>query len=193
MKTGISTNAFLYPFKNYFPRCVFLTLITRLFITPYISAIPLASDYTCSGESERCFLSKGRAKNMLRKIAIVVFALLFAGASQSFAVCEKVTGWLDDKAASDNYPIKLGGMMLRGVDRVVSSPVRLIGGTVDGVKNITDHYGLGLFEGIGTGTFQMLDTAGRGILDVYGSPIPDYHGMDLKYDTHLLPCHKEAK
>lgn len=130
---------------------------------------------------------------MLRKIAIMTVVLLFAGASQSFAICEKVTGWLNEKAASENYPVKLGGMMLRGVDRIVSSPVEFIDGTVDGIRNITDHYGLGLFEGIGTGTLRMLDTAGRGIVDVYGSPIPDYHGMDLKYDTHLLPCHKEVK
>ena len=129
---------------------------------------------------------------MRSKIAAMLVILLFVAAVPAgWSMCQNcpMKDWLNTKADSTSYGEKAGGMLLRGVYRVVTSPAELIFHTYDGVANHT-QYGLGLLTGLGTGAVYTVDSIVRGAWDIVTSPIPDFHGAPDNAEDPL--CKKPA-
>ncbi len=112
----------------------------------------------------------------MKKIGCLVALFLLIGASSGWsAMSSSLDGWLNDQAKSDNYGIKAYGMILRGLDRIVESPVELACHTYKGVTEELG-YGEGILKGLGMGTLWMVDDLLRGAWDVVTFAFPGYHG-----------------
>ncbi len=117
----------------------------------------------------------------MRKISLFVILLFVLGVGPGWgAVCPietKVGEWAD----SSNYPVKIGGMFLRGIHSVVKSPIEIFYHPYDELKH-RPQYGLGFFKGLGIGAVWMFDHVLRGVWDVATAPIPDYNGEPGDHD-----------
>lgn len=117
----------------------------------------------------------------MKKIAIGVALLLVVGATPGWSICAKVDNWLDETANSNVYYAKAGGMFLRGIHRIIESPVEIGYHTYDESKNHLE-YGAGVFKGLGTGVLWMADGVLRGAWDIITALFPDYHGEPGTHD-----------
>lgn len=108
----------------------------------------------------------------MKKIGILAALFLTLGAGSGWAVCTSVNNW----ATSENYWVKSGGMLLRGVERIVESPVQIACETYKGSQSENLKYGGGVVKGLGMGFAWMLDDIVRGAWDVITFAFPDYHG-----------------
>ena len=113
----------------------------------------------------------------MKKIGCLVALFLLIGASSGWSSLSSSMGdWLEDQAKSDNYGIKAYGMILRGLDRIVESPVEIACHTYKGATGENLQYGVGVLKGLGMGTLWMVDDILRGAWDVITFAFPDYHG-----------------
>jgi hypothetical protein len=117
----------------------------------------------------------------MRRISILLALLLVMGATPGWSVCATVDRWVDDQAKSEVYPVKVGGMFLRGIHRMIESPVEIGYHTYDGAVNRTE-YGVGALKGLGTGVLWMADSVLRGAWDIITALFPDYHGEPGTHD-----------
>ena len=118
----------------------------------------------------------------MKKIGILVALFLMIGASPGWSsVCGAMDNWLKDQAGSNVYYVKAGGMLLRGLDRIVESPIEIGYHTYDGAKNHLG-YGEGILTGLGTGVLWMADSAIRGAWDIVTAVFPNYHGEPGTHD-----------
>lgn len=111
----------------------------------------------------------------MKKIGILVALLLLASTGTGWAICGPVDRWIDETAASEVYYVKAGGMLLRGLHRVIESPVELACHTYKGATEELG-YGEGILKGLGKGTLWMVDDILRGAWDIVTFAFPDYHG-----------------
>lgn len=111
----------------------------------------------------------------MRKIGMLLAVFLVIGASPGWSICGPVDSWIDEQAASENYGIKAGGMLLRGFHRIIESPVELACHTYKGATEELE-YGVGILKGLGYGTLWMVDSMLRGAWDIITFAFPDYHG-----------------
>ena len=112
----------------------------------------------------------------MKKIGCLVALFLLIGTSSGWsATISSWDTWLNDQANSDNYGIKTYGMFLRGLDRIVESPVELACHTYKGATEELG-YGEGILKGLGMGTLWMVDNILRGGWDVITFAFPSYHG-----------------
>jgi hypothetical protein len=102
----------------------------------------------------------------------------------AWAVCGPIDDWIEEKAASDSYPVKAGGMLASGVHRIVESPYELLYHTYDGTVNNFEN-GLGFFKGLGTGVWQLVENVGRGAIDIVGALVPGFHAPAGGHDHKL--------
>jgi len=111
----------------------------------------------------------------LFKIGIGAALLFLVGVTPAWAICGPVDEWIDTQAASEVYPVKAGGMLLRGVHRIIESPVEL---ACHVYKGSTEElqYGVGVLKGFGYGLLWTLDSILRGAWDIVTFAFPDYHG-----------------
>lgn len=118
---------------------------------------------------------------MMRKISVLVVLFLMVGTSPAWSVCGPVDTWVDEQAGSDVYYVKAGGMILRGIHRVIESPVEIGYHTY---KGATDElgYGEGILKGLGAGVLWMLDGVVRGAWDIMTFAFPDYNGEPGEHD-----------
>lgn len=113
----------------------------------------------------------------MKKILVFVALFLAIGAIPGWcSVSAAAEDWLDEQANSSNYGIKTGGMVLRGLDRIVESPVELVCHVYKGSSGEELQYGVGILKGLGYGTLWMVDSILRGAWDVVTFAFPDYHG-----------------
>ena len=110
----------------------------------------------------------------MKKIGLLIALLLVVGAIPAWAVNCPVDNWIHDKAASNNYGVRAGGVFLQGINLIVKSPYELFYHIYDETKK--DH-ALGLFRGIGVGVGQAAGNVGVGVIDILGSPVPGFHGV----------------
>lgn len=116
----------------------------------------------------------------MKKIGVFVALFLMIGAIPGWCVCGG-DAWLNDQANSENYAVKAGGMLLRGLHGVVEAPVEIGYHTYDGAVNKTE-YGVGVLRGLGTGLLWTFDGAIRGAWDIVTFAFPDYHGEPGTHD-----------
>jgi len=95
-----------------------------------------------------------------------------------------VHDWANEKANSDSYPVKVGGMMLRGVHGILMAPGELVCHLYHDPKE-NFQAGAGIARGLGNGLIWTMDGAVRGAWDILSSPFPDYHGEPT---THVNEC-----
>lgn len=119
---------------------------------------------------------------MKKKVAWLVALFLVIGLTPGWSICGPVDNWVDDQANSEVYYIKAGGMLLRGIHRIVESPVEIGYHTYKSTKDELG-YGEGVLKGLGTGLLWTLDGAIRGAWDIVTFAFPDYHG---EVGTHDL-------
>lgn len=84
-------------------------------------------------------------------------------------------------AQSDNYGIKVGGQMLRGVINAASCPAELVRSII--VRSAEGDPFVGTFQGIGEGAAYTILRAGGGIIDVATSIVPEYKN-DVYYNPN---------
>lgn len=116
----------------------------------------------------------------MKKLGIFLALLLILGAGSAWAVID----WVDGQANSDVYYTKAGGMLLRGLDRIVESPVELACHTYKGATEDLG-YGEGILKGLGLGALWTVDGVLRGAWDIITFAFPDYHGEP---GTHKQEC-----
>ena len=112
----------------------------------------------------------------MKKMGILVVLFLMVAATAGWsATCGAMDDWLNTQANSSSYPVKAGGMILRGLDNIIESPVEL---ACHSYKGATENlqYGVGILKGLGTGTLWMVDSMLRGAWDIVTFAFPDYHG-----------------
>ncbi len=117
----------------------------------------------------------------MKKIGVLLALLLAMGATPGWSVCGPVDSWIDEQAGSDNYFVKTGGMFLRGLHRIIESPVEVGYHTYDGAKNHFG-YGEGVLTGLGMGFLWTADGAVRGGWDIITALFPNYHGEPGTHD-----------
>lgn len=120
----------------------------------------------------------------MKKIGLMVVLFLIIGAIPGWSICGPVDEWIETQASSDNYGIKTGGMLLRGVHRIVESPVELACHVYKGSTEDL-RYGVGVLKGFGNGLLWMTDSILRGAWDIVTFAFPDYHGEP---GTHKQEC-----
>ncbi len=105
------------------------------------------------------------AKRMLFALGIVALFAVPALAGEC-PVCKY--------ADSDDYPVKVPGMLLRGAANIGLSWYEIFDHAIERTKDNTPIVGtfIGLFEG----AYYAIDRAVRGVIDVGGALIPGYHG-----------------
>ena len=111
----------------------------------------------------------------MRKIVLLATLFLIMGASHAWAFCGAMDDWIDAKANSEVYYVKAGGMLLRGLDRIVESPIELACHTYKGSTEELG-YGEGVLKGLGLGVLWMGDSIIRGAWDIVTFAFPGYHG-----------------
>ena len=109
----------------------------------------------------------------MKKMGMLVALFLIIGATSAWAVCAPQ---VEDWAKSENYWAKSGGMLLRGIERIVESPVQIACETYKGSTGENLKYGGGIVKGLGLGVAWMLDDIVRGAWDIITFAFPDYHG-----------------
>lgn len=120
----------------------------------------------------------------MKKIGVLLALLLLAGASPGWAICGPVDDWISEQATSDVYYVKAGGMLLRGLHRIIESPVEVACHTYKGATEELG-YGEGVLKGLGTGFLWMTDSILRGAWDIVTFAFPGYHG---ETGTHTQEC-----
>ena len=121
-----------------------------------------------------------RKKEML-KIGAIAALFFLVGVAPGWSICGPVDDWVNKTASSDVYYTKTGGMFLRGVHRIIESPVEIGYYTYDGAKNHLG-YGEGILKGLGTGTLWAADDIIRGAWDIMTALFPNYHGEPGTHD-----------
>jgi hypothetical protein len=128
----------------------------------------------------------------MKKIAMFVTVLMVLGSVSAWAgICPKTDSWIKSKVDSEQYVVKMGGMMLDGVNRIVAAPFDLLYHPVNDVF-VDKHYGTGLFTGLGEGLFRGVEGIMVGAWNIISSPVPGYHGETTDHTHSILPCKKEA-
>jgi len=117
----------------------------------------------------------------MKKIGIFVALFLMVGVSVGWC---NYNDWIEEKANSGEYWTKAGGMLIRGADRIVESPLELACHTYKGTTEEIGH-GEGILKGLGTGLLWMGDSILRGAWDIITFAFPDYHGEP---GTHVQEC-----
>ena len=120
-------------------------------------------------------------KSGILKIGAIAALFFLVGAAPGWSFCTGET-WLNGKSNSEVYPVKVGGMFLRGLHRIIEFPVEIGYHTYDGSKNHLG-YGEGILKGLGTGLLWGVDGVLRGVWDIVTALFPDYHGEP---GTHSL-------
>ncbi|HTL46560.1 MAG TPA: hypothetical protein VL688_00685 [Verrucomicrobiae bacterium] len=92
---------------------------------------------------------------------------------------------------STQYVVKMGGMMLDGVNRIVAAPFDLLYHPVQDIF-VDKHYGTGLFTGLGEGLYHGVEGILIGAWNIVSSPVPNYHGETTDHVHSILPCTKGA-
>lgn len=123
----------------------------------------------------------------MKKIGVIVALFLAVAAVPGWTMCP-ADQWLEDTANSGSYPVKAGGMILRGVHRIIESPVEIACHTYKGATEELE-YGLGIFKGLGMGLLWTLDSAVRGAWDIVTFAFPDYHGEPGKHEQECWGAH----
>ncbi len=100
---------------------------------------------------------------------------LLVGAAPGWCGACPLQTWANEKAASDVYYVKAGGMFVRGLHKFIEAPVEIGYYTYDESKN-NFKYGAGIIKGLGKGTLWALDDVLRGTWDIVTALFPDYHG-----------------
>ena len=119
---------------------------------------------------------------MKKKIGVLVALFLIIGVSPGWSLCCGSFGtWVNDQASSKSYPVKVGGMFLRGVTRIATSPGELFYHIYDGSVHHTEN-GVGVLKGIGSGLLWTVDSALRGGWDIVTALFPDYNGEPGTHD-----------
>ena len=111
----------------------------------------------------------------MKKIALFLALLIVVGAQPGWSICGPVDSWIDEQSASDVYYVKAGGMLLRGLHRIIESPVELACSTYKGSTQELG-YGEGVLKVLGGGFLWMLDDIIRGAWDIVTFAFPGYHG-----------------
>jgi hypothetical protein len=128
----------------------------------------------------------------MKKIAMLMIVLMVVGSVSAFAgICPKTDKWIEGKVNSEEYVVKMGGMMLDGVNRIVAAPFDLLYHPYHDVF-VEKHYGTGLFTGLGEGLFRGVEGIMVGAWNIVSSVVPGYHGETTDHVHSLLPCKKEA-
>ena len=126
-------------------------------------------------------------KKRILKIAAIAALFFLASATPGWCICTAVEDWVNGKASSDVYYVKARGMFLRGIHRIIESPIEIGYHTYDGAKNHLG-YGEGVLKGLGTGLLWTVDGLLRGTWDIVTALFPDYHGEpgthDLSAEIH---------
>ena len=116
------------------------------------------------------------------KIGALAALFFLVGAAPGWCFCGAAEEWVNKQAGSDVYYVKAGGMLLRGVHRIIESPIEIGYHTYDGAKNHLG-YGEGIIKGLGTGLLWTADGVLRGAWDIITALFPGYHG---ELGTHDL-------
>ena len=118
---------------------------------------------------------------MIKKIGILLALFMIVGSIPGWCLCSTADKWVDDQANSNIYYVKVGGMLLRGVKRIIESPVEIGYYTYDGAKNHLG-YGEGVLSGLGKGIGWFADDVLRGAWDIVTAVFPNYHGEPGTHD-----------
>lgn len=110
----------------------------------------------------------------MKKIGALLTLFMIMGVASSWAC--PVYNWANEKASSNVYYVKAGGMLARGFVRIVESPVEIACSTYKGAHKDELKYGAGIIKGFGMGTLWMVDDVLRGGWDIITFAFPDYHG-----------------
>ena len=116
--------------------------------------------------------------------ALTALFLLVGTISGWSSVFGPADQWIDGQATSENYWVKSGGMLLRGFERIVESPVELACHTYKGATGDL-QYGAGIIKGLGEGFLWTGDSLLRGAWDIVTFAFPNYHGEP---GTHVQDC-----
>ena len=119
-------------------------------------------------------------KSGILKIGAIAALFFLVGAAPGWCGCV-VQDWVNKQADSDVYYVKAGGMLLRGLHRIIESPIEIGYHTYDGAKNHLG-YGEGILTGLGTGALWTLDSVLRGAWDIVTALFPNYHGEPGTHD-----------
>lgn len=119
----------------------------------------------------------------MKKIALWVALFMLIAAAPGWCMCAVHT-WVDEKANSESYPVKAGGMLLRGLVTIVTSPAELACHLYKEPKD-NFEYGAGIARGFGKGLLYTFDNIIRGGWDILSFAFPDYHGEPV---THKNEC-----
>ncbi len=120
----------------------------------------------------------------MKKIGLLLALFLIVGAVPGWSICGVVDEWVSEQAGSDVYYVKAGGMLLRGLHRIIESPVEVACHTYKGATEELG-YGEGVLKGLGTGVLWMTDSILRGAWDIVTFAFPGYHGEP---GTHEQEC-----
>ena len=121
---------------------------------------------------------------MKRKIAGVLVLLLMVGSAPAWSLSGAFDSWIDEKATSQSYLTKAGGMALRGLNTIVSSPVELFVHGYQQGKQFDN--GLGLLRGPVMGLFRTVEQVQRGAVDIVAAPVPGYQGIPDNHHHDLF-------
>ena len=119
---------------------------------------------------------------MKKKITLLLLVLMVFGTAQAWAgpASCPLGNWADEKAQSESYPTKLMGMVVLGVDPILTSPINLVWYPYDHIAN-QDKKVIGLFTGLGEGVLETGEAIVSGAVNIVSSPIPGYHGIRYKH------------
>ena len=126
---------------------------------------------------------------MVKKISIFLALLLVVGITPGWSLSASFDKWVDEKASSEQYGVKLGGMLLQGVQRVLESPYEVLYHLYDGAKNekpATVGWAKGLFTGLARGAESVM----LGTVEIVSAPFPGQHGLKREHD-HAMSGKKE--
>lgn len=111
----------------------------------------------------------------IRKVAAFAALFLMIGGATGWSLCGAVDDWVNKQATSTQYPVKAGGMLLRGIHNIVESPVEIFYHPYDELKSRPEK-GVGFFKGLGLGVWGTVDKIGYGSWDLLTALVPDYNG-----------------
>jgi putative exosortase-associated protein (TIGR04073 family) len=113
-------------------------------------------------------------EHKMKKVALLttIFCLVFS--VSAFAANKNV--W--DMANSDKYGEKAGGMLLRGLLNVASSPIDMPVQAVKGAQKNKPEF-IGAVGGFASGAVCTILRASSGIIDVTTSWVPGFHGLPV--------------
>jgi len=126
----------------------------------------------------------------VKKIALFVALLLVVGSTPGWSLCGNLDQWIDEKAASEQYGTKLGGMLLQGIHRVIESPYEIFYHLYDGAKN-EKPAATGWLKGLFTGIARAAENVMLGAVEIVSAAVPGQHGLTREHDHTLFE--KEAE